>query len=73
MMDGIEETATEFLRRRVQEFHYARGPYGQDKLVEWLAHHPAKVREAIFMIIDGNHLQNNRSRQKAQARRKGSA
>jgi len=61
--DFLDETWTERLRRRVQQFHNNRGPYGQagNEVIEWLALLPVKVREAIFLILDGYHRQKHRA------------
>jgi hypothetical protein len=71
-----EESVTEHLRREVQK--YLDDPQEQDFLREdiaaWLCWYPAKVREAIYLIIDGHELQDHRAHVKgartARARRK---
>jgi hypothetical protein len=73
----MEENYTERLRRRVQEFLDSGCQFGQSghEISEWLAVYPVKVREAIFLILDGHHAQDHRAHLKgaetARARRKG--
>jgi hypothetical protein len=79
MMDGIEESYTEGMRRRVRECQDAGYPFGQSgrEITEWLSLLPAKVREAIFLILDGHYAQDHRAHlkgaQTARARRRGAA
>jgi hypothetical protein len=58
-----DENQTERLRRKVQEFCAARHPFGQGHgdIVEWLSLLPVKVREAIFLVLDGHHAQDHRA------------
>ena len=75
----MEENYTERLRRKVDEFVRDRHPFGQGRgeIIEWMSLLPVKVREAIFLILDGHHAQKHRAHLKgaetAQARRKGAA
>jgi hypothetical protein len=78
-MDGIEESYTEALRRHVREFLEGGCQFGESghQISEWLAVYPAKVREAIFLILDGHYHQDRQAHLKgartARARRKGAA
>jgi hypothetical protein len=75
----MKENYTELLRRKVDQFTRDRHPFGQGQgeIIEWLSLLPVKVREAIFLILDGHHAQDHRAHLKgaetARARRKGAA
>lgn len=76
----MEESYTELLRRKVDQFVRDRHPFGQEgnsEIIEWLSLLPVKVREAIFLIIDGHRHQEHRAHLKgaetARARRRGAA
>ena len=78
----MHESSSERLRREVREFIDAGQPYqpygdGPSEVIQWLAWRPVKVREAIFLILDGHDAQDHRAHLKgaetARARRKISA
>ena len=55
----MDETPTEQLRRAVREF---KGfGQGDGEIVEFLILLPVKVREAIFLILDGHYAQDHRA------------
>ena len=64
-----DETHTESLRRAVREF---KGfGQGESDIVEFLVLLPAKVREGIFLLLDGHYAQDHRAHLKgAKTRRK---
>jgi hypothetical protein len=70
-----EESTVEHLRRAVQKYLDARdADLLRDDIVGWLSWYPAKVREAIYLIIDGHQRQDHRAHVKgaetARARRR---
>ena len=71
----MDEGYTERLRRAVQEYIDQGRPMGVDNgAIGWLSWHPVKVREAIFLILDGYLSQDHRAHvkgaQTARARKK---